>query len=849
MSDSQRDSFYLGALLHDIGKFIERAKQKEWRNIAQTYVQQRTVSRNHAHRRYSAAFIRQFRHLFSDPGIERYVLFHHGGRTKGRKDYGVLGEDVLLQLIHIADVSASKERQQVYDLEPLYYTRARLQSIFSSIALGELKPPPVKYFDLNTFTLYQDALFPAGEDSVLPRGAYKPLVDEFEQSCSRFLEFAKQEAGLFDLLPFLQKYLQAVPAQTPNRYTALKRFASGALDKPDVNLFDHLRVTAAIALCLYDEWKEGDWKGKDADILNYSSTKDDDRHLPAPCLLVSGDISGIQDFIFNVPSKGAAKTLKARSFFVQMLGDVCVQKIQKKLDLKPANLLYNGGGQFYFLVPKCKAQDLKTCKDEIARALIDEELFVSLASVEVKVSDFMKKFGTKWKEVNEQLSIEKLRKFKGQQWKNVFWPFKQEIRENDERDLFFDITDKKFKKNYYYCISAVSEGVKVPEEKEKKSWVDVLGKLGYYFEFQEMGSHESFVFNTTDFEGKFAGFRFSVKDLPRWAEASIAKFKQDVENCGRSLEEYYDKDKDGKRWGLEPDNIITYSQLAFKAYKETGTHKLGILKMDVDNLGKLFSDGFQEEIRTPSRMMSLSRSLQWFFEGYMNTLLKNEDFKDYLYPIFSGGDDLFIVGAWHKVFDIALRIQKDFRQFVCENLSVTLSASLLVVDEHYPVSRFAVLAEERLHDAKYGRIDKNSVNVFGQTLSWEELQKARDIRDLLDDMVKKYGETKAVIQKVIKGCDGLGELHNRVVRMKKAEAENNMEEITRLNSLKPVAEKVWRMSYLLRDIKNDIAKKLAESLVGQYENVIFKAMRNELANPMYIAVGARWAELKNREMD
>ena len=42
----------------------------------------------------------------------------------------------------------------------------------------------------------------------------------------------------------LEKYLWCVPAQTTNYI-------------PDISLFDHAKTTAAIALCLYDEYKEG----------------------------------------------------------------------------------------------------------------------------------------------------------------------------------------------------------------------------------------------------------------------------------------------------------------------------------------------------------------------------------------------------------------------------------------------------------------------------------------------------------------------------------------------------------------------------------------------------------------
>jgi CRISPR-associated protein Csm1 len=355
------------------------------------------------------------------------------------------------------------------------------------------------------------------------------------------------------------------------------------------------------------------------------------------------------------------------------------------------------------------------------------------------------------------------------------------------------------------------------------------------------------VFNETVFEGKYAGFRFSVKKLPRWSDVTIKQFEQELDVCGRSIEEYQDEDENGVKRKLKDDDIITYSHLAFKAYKETGTHKLGILKMDVDNLGKLFSDGFPKEIRTPSRMMSLSRSLQWFFEGYMNTILQEDEFMNYIYPIFSGGDDLFMVGAWHKVFDIALRIQKDFREFVCQNPSVTLSASLLVVDEHYPVSRFAVLAEERLLEAKYASLNKNAVNVFGQTLSWEEFGDARNIKDKLVRMVKDFGESRAIIQKVLQGCNGLGIIYKRAVRQRKASSEKNLQVMSLLNKEKPVGEKVWRMAWFLRDLEQELSKPIAEEIIGEYERVVFAAMNGEIVNPMKIAIGARWAEFSCRK--
>ena len=833
---SERDSFYLGALLHDVGKFVERARLRGWTRLARKYVEQkRTSGGSHAHKRYSAAFIKLFRdkEFLSDEMIEEYALHHHPSREKGFGDYR--SKNIHYKLIQIADIWASKEREKVKDLQPVFYARARLQSIFSNINLkgktGDEYKPDIEYYDLNPLSIRPEAMFPEGPSPRFAQQAYRSVVDNFKESFGRVRDHQ-------ELLPLLWKFFNTVPAQTPNKKQG------EYLDRPDINLFDHSRVTAAIALCLYDEWPYGVWQGKETAIRYYHPGGEKQDALPAPCILIGGSISGIQKFIFNVPSKGAAKTLKARSFYVQLFADLCAQKVLEALDLKPASLLYNGGGRFYILAPKSKEGQLDQCRNEIMqhllrREFIDDELSLSLASVDVAPKDFMERFGERWREVNRKLDVAKMQKFRGSDYDDVFEPKKQrrecepeeqrrKTEEPERDDLYKEITERLKKEGYQ--ISEPSES----DASKRDGWKSLFRSMGYEVDFISGGATgNTTVFNTTDFEGKYSGFRFAVKDLPRWNPETICRFIKELEDRGRSIEEYQDDDGKGGKRKIEKDDIITYSQLAFKSFYETGTEKLGILKMDVDDLGKIFAEGFPEDLRTPSRVMSLSRSLQWFFEGYMNTILRDEKFRDYIYPIFSGGDDLFMVGAWHKVFDIALKIREEFQKFVCNNPSLTLSACLLVVDEHYPVSRFAVLAEERLREAKNGRTGKNSINVFGETLSWQEFRDAAKIKEKLVGMVGNGngdGEPKAIIQKVLQGCRGLETLSGRTSKKQQ-----------------PFTVKVWQMAYFFRDLEREHSRAVAEEIIAEYEKVVFAAMRGETVNPMYIAVGARWAEFMCRK--
>ena len=95
--------------------------------------------------------------------------------------------------------------------------------------------------------------------------------------------------------------------------------------------------------------------------------------------------------------------------------------------------------------------------------------------------------------------------------------------------------------------------------------------------------------------------------------------------------------------------------------------------MDVDNLGTVFTEKLDNA--TISRLATLSEAFRHFFEGYVPLLCreynKNKD-KQILELIYAGGDDLFLVGGWSALPEIAQRIRSEFHDFVTGN-HVTLS--------------------------------------------------------------------------------------------------------------------------------------------------------------------------------
>ena len=92
--------------------------------------------------------------------------------------------------------------------------------------------------------------------------------------------------------------------------------------------------------------------------------------------------------------------------------------------------------------------------------------------------------------------------------------------------------------------------------------------------------------------------------------------------------------------------------------------------MDVDHLGKILTRGFHPP--SFSRLASFSRQLNLFFKYHLNAICRgdcqcvetplNLTQKSWgpkgraMAIIYSGGDDLFVIGAWDEVAEFAIDV-------------------------------------------------------------------------------------------------------------------------------------------------------------------------------------------------
>jgi hypothetical protein len=191
---------------------------------------------------------------------------------------------------------------------------------------------------------------------------------------------------------------------------------------------------------------------------------------------------------------------------------------------------------------------------------------------------------------------------------------------------------------------------------------------------------------------------------------------------------------------------------------------------------------------------------------------------------------MLLVGAWDAVFEFARQVRADFASFTGYNPAITLSAALLVIDHKEPVARFARRAGELLDLAKASGPEKDRVNVFGNTLTWAELEEAAGLKRRLEVLVKQRAESRAILHRIQRSATGYARLQDGAVH----------------GRFQP--ERIWRLAYFLG--RNARAENRAEieQIAGTHEKLLLDAFTHpsRASNPALFVVAGRWAELACR---
>lgn len=548
--------------------------------------------------------------------------------------------------------------------------------------------------------------------------------------------------------------------------------------------------------------------------------------------LIQGDVSGIQDFIFGVKSKGASKALKARSVFIQAITDIYLYQIQKFIAEKKgkSRLFFNGGGNFLLYTDLDPTHYIAALRKRIATDFGTDSLYFSLSWVPVEYQNGHIYFSGTWRNLQEENQSNKLAPFSGE-WQ-AFEPFpKPQVEE------WGDFTTRLVR----------SEGYDIePDNAPERVAPDALRLSGYRFALK-----------AKPLSGGFSFAESLMNKLPVWKQETNQRYQEAIKAYREEQQR-----RGGTPEKRELNNVIAFEYLSVFAKARTGTDKLGVLKMDVDGLGNFFRSVKEETVaaQLSQRLTDFfNRELLTLLQGTFNTVqvitdehgqpktrkmpddstiqeteTRKDSFFDNVYTVFSGGDDCFFIGGWDAVFALAAEVRSAFsRRFA--DTGLTISAGLVVVDPKFPVIRFAKIAGAALRSAKRGGDGKgNKINVFGENLYWDAFGEARNWATRMETLIKRHNEPRALIQRIKKAQTG----YQRLVYA--AENESVI-----------LAPKVWRLAWFLRSgskKRPEAVENLVLEIMSYCENTLLDAaMGQKNANPAVFGVAARWAEFLTKK--
>lgn len=694
----EKEILIKGALLHDIGKVCYRAMKKRIN-----------------HSKLGGDFLEQY--LKSNEETERLlncVRYHH-------KDYlqkAKLDKNDLAYIVYEADnIASGMDRRENEGEEKGFDPKLNLDSIFSVFysdkEIQVANKYPLIYKDINKSFNY-----PRTDISLATNSNYEALLNKIK---SHFITKDISQISINQLLQIIEEGFSYVPSST-NRAEVC-----------DISLYVHSKITSAVASCMklyFDEQQIQDYKKY---CFNSGSKIFRNEKI---YLLVSGDISGIQDFIYTIPSKGALKTLRGRSLYIDLLLEEFIDEYLEQIGLSRANVLYSGGGHFYILAPNI--EDTKKAIDKLQAKMnrwlmenIGINLYLAISMAECSANNLMKSEaqGNLFAIVNKKLKDDKtIRYSKDENFlEHIFNVEKEENTAKKECNICHNLVDKLWKYNSdeeiacEFCLNLYKLGqdiltqdlVFVISEEKIDGGIKIFGKD------KDLYMYAVNIEDIDMFKGKI--LRIYSKNNLLESDLAIRLY----------LADYSAKN--------ENDEVMTFDDLAKSSCKtDKGIKRLGVLRLDIDDLGIAFSSGFvsdkdkiEDNLRyaTLSRYADLSKDISMFFKVAINKICAGDltgcvDFEERAFNIFgiakapkrkvniiyAGGDDLFLVGAWDEVLEVAIDINRAFKQFT--NGKLTLSAGMAMFSPTYPISKMAEIAGLLVQMSK-NRKDKNSIALFG----------------------------------------------------------------------------------------------------------------------------------------
>jgi len=624
---------------------------------------------------------------------------------------------------------------------------------------------PLKPLEITSLEELEKTIFPTVSKQVNYEKDYESLISNFLEDLRKL----EKENSLYHLISklyyLLYKYTWCISVDVPNN---------------DISFFDYIRLNAAII----------------SSLVNNKDSK---------FILIEGDVSGIQKFLFDIKNyKGSTRRLRARSFFISVLPEIISRYILKNLSYHPViNTLFIGAGKFQILVGYEEGIEelLRDLEKTVLKTLLKEfkgKLGFVMSYVTLEKDIILENSKEKssqsslfenLKKLSEDLNKRKKRKFS-----LILEELDNLMKDNNNNngtpkkicpscaweliDETKDICDwcEKFEKlgGNLPKISGLAfldheetntqkENKNLQKNKNVEFVLENIGKVVFLKDTDIKNSPENlskeyadvFLINQTNFleKGNISGFKFICKTVPKVKKETLEKLEGFLSDYLKPEEK------------IEADNILS---LQYLEKFSIGNKKLAYLKADVDNLGLIFMSVSLDDYSL-LKVCTLSRNLDLFFSLYLDKFFENtqpklyeyiekeeipiDTLKSLVYTVYSGGDDLFFIAPWNVTCEFMKIIREKFEEYTCKNPSFGLSAGVGIFSGTFPVRLAAEITDNYESTAKTRDFNKNKICIFNCVLDWkdyievlEKLFKEENLSLLLKDKVI----SKSLIYKLYK---------------------------------------------------------------------------------------------------
>ncbi|WP_058486196.1 type III-A CRISPR-associated protein Cas10/Csm1 [Defluviitalea phaphyphila] len=681
----------VASLLHDIGKFMRRAK------VVKQYISHYAASHDFIINNLKG------KGIFNDEEVKfiaNLAKFHHDNKNETCPLENGVKNKYLKILIHSDSDSASERKEYTgykegsKEHEPLVNILSSVNSAFIDTSnIEDIKVNYAKNFYPFNFTDKYE-----GEKSNLVKEQFEKFKKEFEDIVNQNIS---KEEFIISLNFLIKKYASYITS-------------SGKEIIRDISLYHHTFTTAAFAICRL------------LDYETYSSKKQQTYKL------IYGRFFDIQNYIFHNLNKKIEKPLRrilTRSNLITILNVLIPNQIVKEVGLYPFNIIFSGGGSFLIVAP----QILETKIQEVLRDIQKHIsiLFENKFYFEYVIEDLMVK------ENNREYSFEKYFKQAAYKLNSKKYKRNQELLKADFNNKYYKCSNCDINSTHEKLCSACSI---------ENKWMDI-DILNFSIPYNKLDIKN--IKNPKNFEGEGVKIYFDynlaehkklVMDIKEIGSTRIKKNESFCINC---LEKEKCDISDGKDISLdcfsntsENDSIIATS------------------KIDVDDLAFIlyevypfdFINGEKKE-RYPysiSRLAFLSSIIDNFFVSYTKNFIKYY-YNEKLLLLYAGGDDLLVTGNYEEVLNFVVDFEKRFTEYISQKdkeKEMTLSTAILFHKPNKPFNRVV----ENLNDyMDFAKESKNSVVINNMKFSYNQLERAifysKQIKEFID---KKYISRKFV---------------------------------------------------------------------------------------------------------